>query len=142
MKFRAGVSSDRSKSRKAHFAAHTTAKRKLMSAPLSKELVLKHNVRSMPIRKDDEVMVVRGSQKNREGKVTQVYRKKFVIHIQNIHRDKANSAQVNIGIHPSNVQITKLKMDKDRKKILERKDRNNSDMPGLSDVDVNMAGVD
>ena len=61
-------------------------------------------------------MVVRGSQKNREGKVTQVYRKKFVIHIQNIHRDKANSAQVNIGIHPSNVQITKLKMDKDRKK--------------------------
>jgi large subunit ribosomal protein L26e len=142
MKFRAGVSSDRSKSRKAHFAAHTTAKRKLMSAPLSKELVLKHNVRSMPIRKDDEVMVVRGSQKNREGKVTQVYRKKFVIHIQNIHRDKANSAQVNIGIHPSNVQITKLKMDKDRKKILERKDRNNSDVPGLSDVDVNMAGVD
>ena len=89
-----------------------------------------------------KVMVVRGSQKNREGKVTQVYRKKFVIHIQNIHRDKANSAQVNIGIHPSNVQITKLKMDKDRKKILERKDRSKSDMPGLSEVDVNMAGVD
>ncbi len=89
-----------------------------------------------------KVMVVRGSQKNREGKVTQVYRKKFVIHIQNIHRDKANSAQVNIGIHQSNVQITKLKMDKDRKKILERKDRSKSDMPGLSEVDVNMAGVD
>ena len=87
-------------------------------------------------------MVVRGSHKNREGKVTQVYRKKFVVYIQNIHRDKANSAQVNIGIHPSNLQITKLKIDKDRKKILERKDRTKDGMPGLSDVDVNMAGVD
>ena len=55
MKFKAGVSSDRSKSRKAHFAAHSTAKRSLMSASLSDELKLKHNVRSMPIRKDDEV---------------------------------------------------------------------------------------
>jgi large subunit ribosomal protein L26e len=83
-------------------------------------------------------MVVRGSHKNQEGKVTQVYRKKFVVYISNIHRDKANSAQVNIGIHPSNLQITKLKIDKDRKKILERKDRSKE----LKDKDVNMAGVD
>jgi len=32
-----------------------------MSAPLSKELRQKYNVRAMPIRKDDEVQVVRGS---------------------------------------------------------------------------------
>jgi hypothetical protein len=31
--------------------------------------------------------------------------------------------QVNVGVHPSNCVITKLKLDKDRKKILERKDR-------------------
>merc|ERR1712146_731659 len=96
--------------------------RKIMSAPLSKDLVAKYNVRSMPVRKDDEVMVVRGTYKNREGKITTCYRKKFVIHIERITRDKANGAQVNVGIHPSNVVITKLKLDKDRKAILERKD--------------------
>jgi ribosomal protein uL24 len=47
-------------------------------------------VRSLPIRKDDEVMVVRGGFKNREGKVTAVYRKKYVIHIDRITREKAN----------------------------------------------------
>merc|ERR1739848_171121 len=54
-------------------------------------------------------------------KVLQVYRKKFVIHIERIHRDKANGASTNVGIHPSKVVIQKLKMDKDRKRILERK---------------------
>lgn len=55
MKYSPGVSSDRSKSRKKHFAAPSHIKRKLMSAALSKELQAKHNVRTMPIRKEDEV---------------------------------------------------------------------------------------
>jgi large subunit ribosomal protein L26e len=66
---------------------------------------------------------VRGAFKGREGKVTQVYRKKFVIHIDKVTREKANGATVNIGIHPSKVAISKLKLDKDRKRILERRDR-------------------
>ena len=31
-----------------------------MSAHLSKELRAKHNVRALPVRKDDEVVIVRG----------------------------------------------------------------------------------
>ena len=91
-----------------------------MSAPLSAELRAKHNVRSGPIRKD-EVQVVRGTYKNREGKVTTVYRKKWVIHVERITREKVNGATVNVGLDASKVVITKLKMDKDRKKLLERK---------------------
>ena len=34
-----------------------------MSAPLSQELRTKHGVRSIPVRKDDEVQVVRGTYK-------------------------------------------------------------------------------
>ncbi|KAG9490688.1 hypothetical protein GDO78_006155 [Eleutherodactylus coqui] len=75
MKFSPFVTSDRSKNRKRHFNAPSHVRRKIMSSPLSKELRQKYNVRSMPIRKDDEVQVV----------------------------------------------ITRLKLDKDRKKILERK---------------------
>lgn len=79
--------------------------------------------RSIPVRKDDEVMVVRGSFKGREGKVVQVYRKKWVIHIDRVTREKVNGASVPIGVHPSNVVVTKVKLDKDRKSILERKNR-------------------
>ncbi|GAC77369.1 predicted kinase [Moesziomyces antarcticus T-34] len=78
-------------------------------------------IRSLPVRKDDEVLIVRGSQKGAEGKVTQVYRKKWVINIERIHREKANGATIPHGIHPSNVVITKLKLDEDRKKIIARK---------------------
>merc|ERR1712093_397253 len=122
MKFSANVSSSRRKSRKAHFSAPSSVRRKIMSAHLNKEQSQKYHVKSMPIRKDDEVIVVRGSNKGREGKVIQVYRKKYVIHIERVTREKSNGSTVNVGIHPSNVMITKLELDKDRRAILERKD--------------------
>src|SRR5690606_2516788 len=40
--------------------------------------------------KEDEVTVVRGTYKNREGKVHRVYRKKFVINIERLQKEKAN----------------------------------------------------
>ncbi|KAI9321783.1 ribosomal protein L24 [Dichotomocladium elegans] len=123
MKFSADVSSSRRKSRKAHFSAPSSIRRKIMSSSLSKELREKYNTRSIPVRKDDEVLVVRGSMKGREGKVVQVYRKKWVIHIDRVNREKANGATVPIGINASNVVITKLKIDKSRQAILDRKDR-------------------
>jgi large subunit ribosomal protein L26e len=115
------ISSSRRKSRKAHFSAPSSVRRKIMSSPLSKELRTKHSVRSIPIRKDDEVRIVRGKYKGREGKVTQVYRKKWVIHVDRVARDKSNGASAPIGIHPSNVVVINLKLDKDRRAILERK---------------------
>merc|ERR1712137_865458 len=122
MKFNKLVSSSRRKSRKRYFNAPSHVRRKFMSAPLSKELRTKYNVRSIPIRKDDEVQVVRGHYKGQQvGKVVQCYRKKYVVYIERIQREKANGASVNVGIHPSKVVIVKLKMDKDRKKILDRK---------------------
>ncbi len=52
-------------------------------------------------------------------------------------------ASVQIGIDPSKVVITKLKMDKDRKKILERKGKAQEKGKGkYSDSDVAMANVD
>ncbi|KAK7418092.1 60S ribosomal protein L26A [Neonectria magnoliae] len=114
------VSSSRRKSRAAHFKAPSDRRRVIMSAPLSKELREKYNVRSIPIRKDDEVTIVRGSNKGREGKVISVYRLKYVIHVERITRDKASGQSVPLGLHPSNVVITKLKLDKDREAILAR----------------------
>ena len=61
-----------------------------MSAPLSQELRKQHNCRSIPVRKEDEVRIVRGTFKGKEGKVVQVYRKKWVIHVDKVTRDKVN----------------------------------------------------
>jgi len=80
-------------------------------------------VRAMPIRKDDEVTVVRGDYKSTTGKVVQVYRKKYVIHVEGISCEKNNGTTVNIGIHPSQCVITKLALNKDRKDLLARKDK-------------------
>ena len=51
------VSSSRRKARKRYFTAPSHIRRRLMSAPLNKELRRRYNVRSLPIRKDDEVAV-------------------------------------------------------------------------------------
>ncbi|CAG8510433.1 4402_t:CDS:2 [Funneliformis caledonium] len=123
MKFSKDVSSSRRKSRKAHFSAPSSVRRKIMSSSLTKELREKYNTRSIPIRKDDEVRIVRGHFKGREGKVIQVYRKRWVIHIERINKEKINGTTVPIGIHPSNVVIVKPKIDKDRRELLERKNR-------------------
>lgn len=142
MKFNPNVTSSRRKNRKAHFTAHSSQRRILMSANLSKELQARHGVRSMPIRKDDEVMVVRGIYKTREGKVIACYRKKFAVHVEGIKREKANGATVNVGLNASNLVITKLKMDKDRKSALERKSKFNKDDKSKKDEDVAMSNVD
>merc|ERR1712213_286092 len=86
-----------------------------MSAALSKELRAKYNVRSMPLVKDDEVKIVRG-------KFNQVYRKKYIVHVERIQREKAGGQSVHIGISPSNVVITKMKtLTKDRTQLLAKK---------------------
>mmetsp|Transcript_28612 Transcript_28612/g.66292 ORF Transcript_28612/g.66292 Transcript_28612/m.66292 type:complete len:137 (+) Transcript_28612:85-495(+) len=121
MKRKSTVTVSRRKNRKAHFTAPSHIRRKIMSASLSKDLRSKYAVRSLPIRRDDEVMIMRGQFHDREGKVTQVYRKKYCIHVERVTRDKANGQTVPVGVHPSKVVITKLKLDKDRKALLERK---------------------
>lgn len=77
-------------------------------------------VRSIPIRKDDEVTIMRGANKGREGKITSVYRLKWCVHVERVTREKSNGQSVPLGVHPSKVVINKLKLDKDREQILER----------------------
>mmetsp|Transcript_32369 Transcript_32369/g.44467 ORF Transcript_32369/g.44467 Transcript_32369/m.44467 type:complete len:137 (+) Transcript_32369:65-475(+) len=120
------VTISRRKQRKAHFTAPSHERRIRMSAPLSKELRAKYGVRSMPVRRDDEVKVKRGQSKGREGKITQVYRLKWVIHVDKLNREKANGTSVPLGINASNVEIIKLKLTKDRRRILERKAQHRS----------------
>lgn len=75
----------------------------------------------MPIRKDDEVQLVLEHCKGQQiGKGVQVSRN---VSTKQVQWEKANGTAVHVGIHPSKVVITRLKLDKDRKKILEWKAR-------------------
>uniref|UniRef100_A0A914QR72 Ribosomal protein L26 n=1 Tax=Panagrolaimus davidi TaxID=227884 RepID=A0A914QR72_9BILA len=123
MKVNPFVSSSSRKSRKCHFTAPSNIRRKIMSAPLSKDLRTRLNVRSMPICVGDEVQVARGHYKRAGGSVIKVYRKKFVIYIDNVTRQKQKGDPVHVGIHPSKVYITKLKMTPDRRNLLVKKSK-------------------
>jgi ribosomal protein uL24 len=124
MKQNKSVSSSRRKARKAYFTAPSSVRRKLMSSHLAKDLREKYGVRSVPIRRGDEVILVRGQNKNHTGKVLSVYRKRFHIHIERYTKEKSNGQTVPVPVHPSNVFITKLKLTEDRKNLLERKAQN------------------
>ena len=66
-------------------------------------------------------MVVRGSKKGQEGKVSSVYRLKYAVRVDKVTKEKSNGASVPLDVHPSKVVITKLHLDKDRKALIERK---------------------
>lgn len=93
----------------------------MMSAPLSKELREQYGIRSIPVRKEDQVVIVRGSKKGQEGTISSVYRLKFAIQLEKLTKEKSNGASVPLNIHPSKVVITKLHLDKDRKALIARK---------------------
>ena len=56
-----------------------------------------------------------------EGKVTSVYRKKFCIYIDRHTKERAQGGTVKIPLDPSNVEITQLKMDRNRQEKLNEK---------------------
>ena len=106
-----------------------------MSAQLSKELATKYATRSIPVRNGDTVKVVRGPNKGREGKVTEVYRRRWCIHVEKLVKEKMNGQQAKIPIHPSNCSITNLRLDKDRKALLDRKKRAVGDKHKMKEMD-------
>jgi large subunit ribosomal protein L26e len=121
MKTHANVSSSRRKCRKAHFGAPSHLRYKLLSANLSKDLRNKYSVKSLPVRRDDEVLVVRGDYKDSKGRVNAVYRKRWCIYVDKVSETKQNGATVKIPLDPSNVVLTKLKLTPDRQALLDRK---------------------
>jgi large subunit ribosomal protein L24 len=110
------------KQRKRLYQAPINERYRRFSAPLSSKLKESHSTNSVPVRKGDTVMIMRGDRKGSEGKVTQINRKKYRIFIEGATREKVDGTTTFIPIHPSKVMITRLNLDdKWRKKILERK---------------------
>jgi large subunit ribosomal protein L24 len=108
------------KQRKYVYNAPLHLKSKFLSANLSKELRKKYLVRSMPLRKDDEVIVMRGKFAKKKGKVLKVYLKKTKITVEGVNKKKSEGSIVNIPLHPSNVKIVSLKLE-DKRRLKKQK---------------------
>lgn len=116
-------SSQPRKQRKFRYNAPLHVKHKFISANLSKELRGETGRRSMPLRKGDEVKIMRGNSKGLKGPIERVDVKKSKIYIENIKVKKVDGSEVSKPINASNLMIIKLNLeDKMRKKIIARKD--------------------
>ena len=115
------VSSQARKVRKAFFNATKDEKHVQLSAKLSKELQEQYGIKRLPVRIGDEVKLSSGSQTKREGKVTQVKLTQMRIFVDSYTKEKLNGQSVQVPLHPSNVVLTKLKMDSARKKLIEQR---------------------
>jgi len=111
-----------SKQRKYSANAPLHIKRKLLSVNLSKELRKKHERRNIPVRKGDNVKIMRGKFKKKQGKIISIDVKSSKIKIEGIMIKKQDGSKVNVKIHPSNLQIVELNLeDKKRMKTQSKK---------------------
>ncbi|MBR9681718.1 MAG: 50S ribosomal protein L24 [Candidatus Altiarchaeota archaeon] len=87
-----------------------------MNVHLDKVLSEKYSRKNAPIRTGDRVKVIKGTFKDKTGKVASVDKKKTRVRIEGVEVSKANSSKVMVPIHFSNIEIKELDLkDKKRK---------------------------
>lgn len=99
---------------------------KFLNAPLSKSLRAKYGKRSTPVRKGDEVLVMRGSFRKKKAKVSSVDLKKSKIILEGIQRSKRDGTKVPIRFNANILQIQELFLD-DKKRIERLAKKNSSE---------------
>jgi large subunit ribosomal protein L24 len=108
--------------RKRIYTAPLHKRRKIISAALTPDLKAKYGIKSMPLRKDDEVVVTSGAFSGLEGRIEEIDTKNYRLQVAGATIEKADGKTVFYPIHPSKVMIGKLKLDdKRRKEIIKRK---------------------
>lgn len=91
-------------------------RKEFLSVNLSKELRNKHKKRNLPLKKNDIVKVMRGKFKGKKGKVLSVDSKELNVEVEGLQVQKKDGSKVNVNMRPSNLQITELNED-DNKRI-------------------------
>ena len=124
MKFTTTWKSSKKPSRQRKYRANAPLhiKYNFVNAHLSKDLRTKYKKRSLAVRKGDNVKIMRGQFKNKQGKVERVSLKKTIVYINGIEVTKRDGTKALFPVDPSNLLVTELNMDdKIRQKVIERK---------------------
>ncbi|MBN2202595.1 MAG: 50S ribosomal protein L24 [Candidatus Aenigmarchaeota archaeon] len=105
-----------SKQRKAIYQAPLHTKHKMLAAHLSKDARKIVGKRSLPVRKGDEVKVMKGKFKGTVGKISKVNIKRLKVYMENVKTKKVSGEEVAVPIRPCNLLIVNPAMD-DGKRI-------------------------
>jgi len=115
-------SSQPRKQRKALREAPLHARWRFLNAKLAEDLAREYDVKRLPVRVGDTVVIMRGDWKGHEGKVVEVDLRRGRIAIEGVTINKADGTPVFYMVHPSKVMIKKLgEVDDVRRKIIERR---------------------
>ncbi len=112
------------KQRKYRHNAPLHVRHRFVSAHLSSELRKQFKKRSLPVRKGDEVEIMKGISKGMRGSVDRVDLKRCKVYVDGVNIKKVDGSEVLKAIEPSNLKIIKLKLDdKKRQMIFERAEK-------------------
>lgn len=112
------------KQRKFRHNAPLHVRHKFVSANLHPILRKEFGKRSMPLRKGDEVKIMRGSSKKFKGLVDSIDLKRGRVYVEGVKVKKVDGSEVLKPLEPSNLCITKMNLDdKKRQRALERAPR-------------------
>lgn len=96
------------KQRKFRAKAPLHLRKKFISVNLSKELRQKHEKRNVSVKTGDTVKILRGKFKGKTGKISKVFLKISKVTIEGIQATKQDGSKVAVKMQPSNLQITAL----------------------------------
>ena len=119
-------SKQRRKQRKYLANAPLHTKNKFVSSNLAKGLRKTYGIRSLTLRKGDEVKILRGKFNGKNGKINSVSLKRTRVTIEGIQNKKKDGTKINVYFHPSNLQI--ISIGSEDKKRLKRMNKKNKEV--------------
>ncbi len=123
------------KQRKFIANAPSHIKHKLLGAPLDKPLREKLKRKTIELRKNDEVKIMKGKYTKKQGKILKVDTKNTRVQIDGITIPKKDGEKSPVWFHPSNLKIIKLD-DSDRKRLKTREISKKEDKKEKTSEDV------
>jgi large subunit ribosomal protein L24 len=109
------TSSQPRKQRKFRYNAPLHIKSKFLNAHVSDEVAKEQNLKTLRVIEGDTVKVMRGDHAGTEGKVREVDLKHESITVDGVFEVKADGKEVPRKVNASNVLITKLNTDDERR---------------------------
>ncbi len=109
------------KQRRRIYKSPLHTRKRLLKCQLDEFLREDYGLRSLVVKKGDLVRIMRGQFRDTEGKVVRVDYSNVRVYVESGTTTKADGKEVQIPLHPSNLKITQLELDDERKRLIERK---------------------
>lgn len=111
-----GKTTDPGKQRKRQANRDLHQKKRNLQAHLAEDLLIRYDRRSLTVREDDTVEIMRGSYAGEEGTVMEVDTDRGMVAVEGVVIEKADGTKTPKWIDPSNVRIIDLDLSDRRRR--------------------------